>query len=138
MALLDLNNKRQAHIEQRLRENLVTWLVTVRPDGRPHAVAVWFLWDGEAILIFSKPNQQKLKNIQHNSNVLLALDNTNEGDDPITIEGQATLLPQDQTDTTLAAYVAKYGESIKEINYTPEQMAAVYTQGIRIVPARVS
>ena len=26
--------------------------ITVRTDGRPHAVVVWFLWDGEAILIF--------------------------------------------------------------------------------------
>lgn len=137
MAFLDLSKKDDAHVDERLREDPIVWLTTVRPDGRPHAVAVWFLWDGETVLIFSKPNQQKLANIQHNPNVLLLIDNTRGGEDPIAIEGKAALLPPDQADVTLAAYVAKYGERMKGINYTPEQMAAAYSQGIRIVPTRV-
>ena len=137
-SILDLSKEQDAHIDQRLRDDVIVWLITVRPDGRPHAVAVWFLWDGESILIFSKPNQQKLANIRQNPNVLLAIDDTNYGDDPITIEGKATLLPDGQADTTLEAYVAKYGERIEEIKYTPEQMAEAYSQGIRIVPTRFS
>src|SRR5947209_7497491 len=137
-SIFDLSKKRDAHVDQRLREDVIIWLTTVRPDGRPHSVAVWFLWDGETILIFSKPNQQKLVNIEHNPNVLLAIDDTHNGADPITIEGQATLLSDHNTNVTLAAYVAKYGERIKGIQYTPEQMAAVYNQGIRIVPTRFS
>ena len=70
-SLLDLSKERDAHIEQRLRTDHVIWLVTVRPDGRPHAVAVWFLWDSDTILIFSKPNNQKIRNLQANPNVLL-------------------------------------------------------------------
>ncbi|HVU65721.1 MAG TPA: TIGR03667 family PPOX class F420-dependent oxidoreductase [Ktedonobacteraceae bacterium] len=136
-SLLDLSNKKDAHVDQRLREDVVIWLATVRPDGRPHAVAVWFLWDGEAILIFSKPNQQKLVNIQNNPNVLLILDNSNQGSDPITIEGKATLLADHDVNITLAAYVEKYGPRIKGIGYTPEQMAAAYSQGIRVTPTRV-
>lgn len=136
-SLLDLSNKEDAHVDQRLREDVVVWLATVRPDGRPHAVAVWFLWDGESILIFSKPNQQKLVNIQNNPNVLLILDNSNHGSDPITIEGRATLLADHDVNVTLAAYVKKYGSRIKGIGYTPEQMAAAYSQGIRVTPTRV-
>lgn len=136
-SILDLTNKRDAHIAQRLRDDIIVWLNTVRPDGRPHAVAVWFLWDGENILIFSKPRQQKLSNIQHNPNVLLAIDDTHNGSDPITIEGHATLLTDKEVDTTMEAYVAKYGERIKGIGYTPEQMAAAYSQAIRIVPTRI-
>lgn len=135
---LDLSKKRDAHIDQRLHKDIIAWLTTVRPDGRPHSVAVWFLWDGESILIFSKPNQQKLVNIQHNPHVLLAIDNTNNGSDPITIEGQATLLTDTDINVTLPAYVEKYSEGIKRIGYTPEQMAAAYSQGIRIVPTRHS
>lgn len=136
-SILNLDKKRDAHIDQRLREDVIVWLNTVRPDGRPHAVAVWFLWDGESILIFSKPANQKIYNIQQNPNVLIAIDNTHNGADPITIEGKATLLPDDAADVTLPAYVAKYGERMKGIRYTPEQMAAVYSQGIRITPTRV-
>jgi len=136
-SLLDLTKERDAHIEQRLRTDHVIWLVTVRPDGRPHAVTVWFLWDGDTVLIFSRPNNQKIRNLQSNPNIVLALDDTHEGNDPITIEGTATLLASGDIDTTQAAYVAKYAEGIKGIGLTIEQMAAQYSQAIRIRPTRV-
>ncbi|HEY4383704.1 MAG TPA: pyridoxamine 5'-phosphate oxidase family protein, partial [Ktedonobacteraceae bacterium] len=68
MPLLDLTKERDAHINQRLQNDLIVWLTSVRPDGRPHSVAVWFLWDGEAFLLFSRPINQKVRNIQHNAN----------------------------------------------------------------------
>ena len=136
-SVLDLAQERHAHIDQRLHNDYVIWLHTTRPDGRPHAVVVWFLWDGESVLIFSRPKNQKLDNIRHNPNVLLALDNTNNGDDPITIEGTATLLAQGDSDTSLAAYVKKYGDGIKGLGFTPEQMVSEYSQAIRIAPTRV-
>lgn len=137
-SVLDPTKERDAHINQRLQNDIIGWLTTVRPDGRPHSVAVWFLWDGESILIFSKPNQQKIRNIEHNPQVVLAIDNTHEGSDPITIEGTAALLKESSTDTTLDAYVAKYGKRIKGIGFTPESMAKAYSQGIRITPTRFS
>ena len=136
-SVLDLTQERHAHIDQRLHNDYVIWLHSTRPDGRPHAVVVWFLWDGESVLIFSRPKNQKVSNIQHNQNVLLALDNTNNGDDPITIEGTATLLTHGAADATLESYVKKYGEGIKELGFTPEQMATEYSQAIRITPTRV-
>jgi PPOX class probable F420-dependent enzyme len=136
-SVLDLTQQRHAHIDQRLRDDEVIWLHTTRPDGRPHAVVVWFLWDGETVLVFSQPKNQKVSNIQHNQNVLLAVDNTDNGSDPITIEGTATLLAHGETDATLEAYIKKYGEGIKGLGFTPEQMAATYSQGIRITPTRV-
>ena len=72
--MLDLTKERDAHIDERLRAELMMWLSTVQPDGRPHLVPVWFLWDGRTILIFSRPNQQKLRNLRHNPNVVVALD----------------------------------------------------------------
>ena len=136
-SILDLTQERHAHIDQRLHKDEVIWLNSVRPDGRPHAVVVWFLWDGESVLIFSKPKNQKVRNIQHNQNVLLALDNTDDGSDPITIEGTASLLAQGEVSPTLEAYVKKYDEGFKGLGSTPEQMGAEYSQAIRITPTRV-
>jgi PPOX class probable F420-dependent enzyme len=138
--MLDLSNKRDAHIAERLRSDVAAWLVTVRPDGRPHVVAVWYLWDeaDNSILIFSKPAQQKLKNIRANPEVALALEDSDEGDDPVIVEGRAKLTDDPDVSATLAAYVEKYGERMKGINlYPPEQMAAVYSQGIRITPTKI-
>jgi hypothetical protein len=35
-SILDLTRERDAHIDQRLRNDITIWLNTVRPDGRPH------------------------------------------------------------------------------------------------------
>src|SRR6266699_497224 len=87
--MLDLKNPKNAHVDERLRREPIIWLSTVRPDGRPHIVPVWFLWDGAAILIFSQPNNQKIRNLRHNPNVALALEAVNQGDDVVLIEGRA-------------------------------------------------
>ena len=136
-SVLDLTKERDAHIEQRLHNDPVIWLNSVRPDGRPHAVAVWFLWDGDTFLIFSRPNNQKIRNIQQNAHVLIAVDDTHQGDDPITIEGIARLLAPGEVAVTSPAYLEKYSERIKQIGFTPEQMAAEYSQVILITPTRV-
>lgn len=137
MALLDLSKQRDVHIEERLRKDTTIYLNTVRPNGKPSAVTVWFLWDGASFLIFSRVENQKVRNIQHNSNVLLAIDNTHDGSDPISIEGTAELLAPGTVDTSLPAYVEKYGAGMKEIGLTPAQMAQGYSQAIRITPTRV-
>lgn len=135
-SLLDLTKEQDKHIDHHLRKHQIVWLITVRPDGRPHAVAVWFLWDGETILIFSQPGNQKVRNLRHNANVVLAVDDTHKGDDPITIEGTATLLEPGEVDAMLPAYVEKYKDGLREIGLTPEQMAKEYSQPIRITPTR--
>src|SRR5438876_12398012 len=134
--MLDVKNARDAHIDERLRSNTMIWLNTVRPDGRPHSAAVWFLWDGSQFLIFSQPNKQKIRNLQHNPNVVLALDNTKNGSDVIVIEGKAELLKQGDVNTTLPAYAEKYLPELKDMGWTPESMAADYSQPIRVTPTK--
>jgi PPOX class probable F420-dependent enzyme len=133
--MLDLTNERHAHIAERLRTNSIVWLTSVRPDGRPHSVAVWFYWDGTTFLMFSRPNNQKLLNIQHNSKVLIIVDDSKEGSDPITIEGNAELV-ENLALEQIPEYIAKYSERIARMKWTPESMAADYSQAIRITPTR--
>lgn len=132
-ALLDPTQARDAHILERLADDVILWFGSVRSDGRPHLVPVWFLWDRGTILIFSKPNQ-KVRNIEHNSNVTLALDNTHDGEDVIIIDGQAHLI--DDASLLEPAYLKKYGTRIAELGYTPEQMAQDYSKAIRVIPTR--
>src|SRR6059058_3975532 len=115
--MLDLAQPKDAHIEQRLRSELIIWLGTVRPDGRPHLVPVWFLWDGATILIFSKPDQ-KIRNLRHSPHVTLALDHTADGEDVVLLDGEAALLPPGEVDTTLPAYAEKYGPKLAEMGWT--------------------
>jgi PPOX class probable F420-dependent enzyme len=135
--MLDLTKTQDAHIDQRLRSDVMIWLNSVRADGRPHSAAVWFLWDGSAFLIFSQPNTQKIRNLRQNTNVLLALDDTKNGSDVIQVEGKAELLEgNNEVSATLPAFVEKYGAMIKNMGSKPEDMAADYSQAIRITPTK--
>jgi PPOX class probable F420-dependent enzyme len=136
MMNLDLQNERHAHIDRRLGAEEIIWLSSVRPDGRPHLVPVWYLWDDGTILIFSQPGAQKVRNLSHDSRVALALDSADEGEDIVIVEGEAELLPAGTVDSTLPAYVEKYGRLMESINTSPEKMAADYSQAIRVRPAR--
>jgi PPOX class probable F420-dependent enzyme len=135
--MLDVKNARDAHIDERLRSNTMIWINTVRPDGRPHSAAVWFFWDGSNFFIFSRPNTQKVRNLRQNTNVVLALDDTKNGDDVIQVEGKAELLENNSgVSATLPAFVAKYDRMFKSMGSTPEAMAAEYSQAIRITPTK--
>ena len=85
--MLDLTNPKHAHIDKRLPEKRILWLGSVRPDGRPHLVYVFFLWDGKHILIWSQPTSQKIRNVQQNPHVTLRLNETWGGEDMVILDG---------------------------------------------------
>jgi PPOX class probable F420-dependent enzyme len=135
------------HVEQRLRTDWWVWLITVRPDGRPHVVCVGFFWDGQTVLIFSQPNRQKLRNVRHNPHVMLALDGTGKmGVDVVVVEGTAELL----NETSLS--IMSVNPAIEEKYEGWEQLAheaglldedqdwqalfADFSQPIRVTPTR--
>ncbi|HEV2471254.1 MAG TPA: TIGR03667 family PPOX class F420-dependent oxidoreductase [Ktedonobacteraceae bacterium] len=134
--MLDVTTEWGQHAEQRLRSNIIAWLTTVGSDGRPYTSAVWFLWDGKAILIFSQPDKQKVRNLRKNARVTLALDETQKGDDVVIVEGTAELLDDPDLSAVLPAYIEKYGAIIQSMEWTPEAMAADYSQGIRVTPTK--
>ena len=134
--MFDLADTKGAHIDQRLRAESIIWLSSVRPDGRPHLVPVWFLWDGAEILIFSKPAAQKVRNLRHNPQVMLALDSADEGEDVVLLEGWAELLGDGAPQSTLPEYAEKYAALMTRIGITAASMAAEYTQAIRVTVER--
>ena len=125
------------HVQQRLREETIIWLGTVRPDGRPHLVPVWFLWEETGtILIFSQPEKQKIRNIRANANVTLALHTDEDGGDVVIIDGTGEILPDGQVSATLPVYEQKYTPLMQAMNWTAATMAKEYSQAIRIYPTR--
>ena len=121
----------------RLRRELVIWLTTVRADGMPQPTPVWFLWDGDTFLIYSKPNARKLRNVAHDSEVALNLNCDEWGSKVVVSTGEASLdqaaLPVNRN----PAYMRKYREGIKQIDMTPDSMASEYSVAIRVKPTRV-
>jgi len=134
--VLDLGSAAGARADQRLRTEQILWLTTVRADGQPQASPVWFLWDGEAFLVFSQPGAQKLRNLAANPRVAVHLDTDEAGEDVVTIEGTAAVDPDAPPSDQLEAYVAKYREGIRALGWTPAKLAKDYSVAIRILPVR--
>ena len=75
---------------QRLQHEAIVWLTTVSADGTPQPNPVWFYWDGENCLIYSKADSAKLHNIARNSKVALSFEGaTEKGGDVAVITGEA-------------------------------------------------
>jgi hypothetical protein len=51
--VLDTTTEAGGRAERRLREEQIIWMTTVRSDGQPQSVPVWFFWDGEKFLVYS-------------------------------------------------------------------------------------
>ena len=134
--MADQTKPNNAHVDQRLREEPIIWLTTVRADGRPHTVPVWFLWDGQTFLIFSQPGTLKIRNLQHNPHITLALDGTKQGGDVVTVEGEAELLSEPSRNLLVPAFGEKYASMIQTMGADPERMVEDYSQPIRITPTK--
>ena len=77
---IDTSTPFGARVAQRLQDDVVIWLVTVRPDGTPEPSPVWFYWDGEAFIIYSLRDTTRENNLHRSPRVALHFDSTNGGD----------------------------------------------------------
>ena len=133
-----LPEDRRAHVEGRLRANQMAWLTTVRPDGRPDSVPVWFLLrDDETVLVYSQSAKTKLRNIGLNPQVALVLDVTDIGRDVIRLDGNAEHVPGFPGADQVPEYLAKYAERIGTLFGTGAHFAELYPEALIITPTRL-
>jgi PPOX class probable F420-dependent enzyme len=134
--VLDATTEAGGRAERRLREEEIAWITTVRPDGQPQSVPVWFFWDGEGFLIYSQPGRQKLHNIERNPRICLNLNSNAQGGDVVRAEGTAEIVEDASPATEVPEYVEKYQGSIARIGFDPDGFARAYSVAIRVTPTR--
>ena len=65
------------------------WIVTVRSDGRPHAMIIWGLWFDGAFWFGTGSKTQKARNLAKNPNCIVGTQNAAEA---VILEGVAELI----------------------------------------------
>lgn len=128
--------RRHPRAETALRDDPVVWLSSVQTDGRPHLVPVWFHWDGERILAFSKPHARKVGNLRDDPRVMLAVGTPGPDFDVELIEATAELPDSPAVDVMPAGFDAKYRDLLRRANLTVQRFAEVYSQPIVLRPTR--
>jgi PPOX class probable F420-dependent enzyme len=132
--MLDTTTPAGRRAAERLRHELIVWLTTVNAAGQPQSSPVWFLWDGDTFLIYSRPGTPKLRNLGANPRVGLHLDGNGRGGDVVVIEGTAAVDTSAPPADRVPAYVEKYAERIAANAWTAASFAADYAEPLRITP----
>jgi nitroimidazol reductase NimA-like FMN-containing flavoprotein (pyridoxamine 5'-phosphate oxidase superfamily) len=110
----------------RLRDERNIWLATVRPNGAPHLIPIWFVWHDEKIYICTGANSVKIRNLKANLHVALSLE---DGSTPIMLEGTTRLLAREATpDAIVVLFQSKYNWNI----LTDDE----YTVVIEVMPTK--
>ena len=92
--------------ETRLARGWNYWLVTARPDGRPHMMPVWGLWWEGAFWFSTGEKTVKARNLGANPYCVVAPEGAAEA---VIVEGQAEWVPaSDSLKPLWAAYKKKY------------------------------
>lgn len=60
------------------------WVSTTRPDGRPHASAVWGVWFDDGLYFSTATNSRKMRNLALNPQCVIT---TERADESVIVEG---------------------------------------------------
>jgi PPOX class probable F420-dependent enzyme len=135
---IDTSTEFGARVARRLIEEQIGWLTTVRPDGLPQPVPIWFHWDGETFLILSEPKSQKVRNLAANPKAALHFNCGDDGESVVVFTGQATVSTTLPAEERLAAYFSKYAAGLEQLKMTREHILQTYSTAILLTPSRVT
>lgn len=126
-----------AWARRHLVEDVVGWLTTVAADGRVQSSPVSFLWDGETVLVYSKPDAPKIRNIAANPQVSFGLNTDKYGDHILVLEGTAEVDAAAPPWSSNPAMIAKFREPLRHWELDEAETSRDFSVAIRIRPTRI-
>ena len=136
--MIDLSTSFGQAVQQHLDSQYVIWLTTVDANLMPQPRPVWFIWEKDSFLIFSKPDAHKVSHLVRNPNVALHFNTDETGDRHVIIfTGEASLDADCPPAHEVPAYLKKYESGIIALDMTPENFSQEYSRAIRIKPTNL-
>lgn len=109
--------------EQRLRDSRNYWLATVRPDGRPHVMPVWAVWDAGRLWFSSSLGSRKIRNLRAEPRCTVT---TEDAAAPVVVDGVAEIVTDPAAlERLLALENAKYATDYGIEMLDPQRNATV-------------
>lgn len=89
--------------EERLESSRNYWVGTTKPDGAPHAMPVWGIWFGGAVVFSTSAESRKGRNLARDPRAVVHVES---GDEVVVLEGEVEEIALDEP--MADAYEAKY------------------------------
>jgi PPOX class probable F420-dependent enzyme len=106
-----------AHIRSFLEGVRWATIGTLNPDGSPHQAIIWYLIDGDTVVVNSRRGRQWPRNLERDGRVSLAIQDWSEPEHWVGLRGTARVLrsgPEAVRDIQLMA--RRYGGNPDEFN----------------------
>lgn len=134
--MIDLSTPFGQAVRRHLESEYAVWLTTVDSSNTPQPRPVWFIWQDDSFLIFSKPNAHKVKHIVKNPRIALHFNTDETGDKHVMVFiGEALFDENSPPAHEVSVYFEKYKDGIASLGMTPEAFSMEYSRAIRIKPA---
>ena len=91
--------------EQRLKKSHNYWITTVNPDGSPHTMVVWGLWQDGRFVFSTGSKSRKARNLAQNKNCVVCTEHAHEA---VIVEGTAEIADVPSRRKLLSNYGRKY------------------------------
>lgn len=138
--MADMHPQAEQFLEKRTRLGMVT---TLRKDGSPCTVPVWYGWDGNTVRFFSEVTSAKLKRLQNDPRISLTV--SSETDEElykwVSFEGRATVSQEGAKELAVALARRYLGEAPtspgdQQMKAAFEAMPEQYVRQVEFVPER--
>lgn len=120
-----------------LDNDLIGFVTAVDESGQPQTSPVWFVRDGEDIIIYNQPETPRFKSIAVNPKVAFNLRGDRRARGAVIVEGTATKEETLPPAIDFPGYLDKYAREIGRLGWTSESFSADYSTGLRLVVTRV-
>jgi len=113
--------------ERRLRDSHDYWVATVWPDGRPHTMPVWGVWDEDVLWFSSSLRSRKIRNLQAGSDVSMS---TEDPRNPVVLEGSAEIV----TEGAVILHFLHLMNAKYDTDYGPDFLDPAKNASVRVRP----
>jgi PPOX class probable F420-dependent enzyme len=123
--------------QRRIAEDRVVWLTTVTDRGVPAPNPVWFVPDGEDLVVFTSPTSRRVHNLTQRPVASLHFNSDAQGGEVVVITADVEITPG-QRPSTFPGYLAKYeGDILGPLATTVEAIDETYNTQLRIHPRKI-
>jgi PPOX class probable F420-dependent enzyme len=117
-----------------LERPLVAVMVTLRADGSPHAIPVWYEYRNGEFIVFTSDTFVRVKNLRRDNRAAITISTHEEPYMYVSAEGPVTITPEGVAETGLSISARYMGENAQQFL---DDVLNEHSVVLRLTPERI-